>query len=67
MFVVRGSTYNGSIYTKSNFVTVFSHYGLRCMRDLSTMMKFQDVVICFVTPCSGVVGYRRFRGPCCLR
>jgi hypothetical protein len=29
-------------------------------------MKSQVVVLCVVTPCSVVVGFRRFRGPCCL-
>jgi len=27
---------------------------------------FQVVVFCVVMPCSVVVGYKWFRGPCCL-
>jgi hypothetical protein len=29
-------------------------------------VMFQVEVFWFVTPCSVVVGYQRFRGPCCL-
>jgi len=28
--------------------------------------KTQVAVSCVVTPCSDVVGYQRFEGPCCL-
>jgi hypothetical protein len=31
-----------------------------------TVMTFQVEVFLVVTPCSVVVGYQRFRGPCCL-
>jgi hypothetical protein len=31
-----------------------------------TVMMFQVEVYWVVTPCSVVVGYQRFRGPCCL-
>jgi hypothetical protein len=31
-----------------------------------TAVMFQVEVFWFVTPCSVVVGYRRFRGPCYL-
>jgi hypothetical protein len=32
-----------------------------------TMVIFEDEVFRVVTPCSVVLGHRRFRGPCCLR
>jgi hypothetical protein len=31
-----------------------------------TAMMFHGEVFCVMTPCSVVVGYQRFRGPCCL-
>jgi hypothetical protein len=37
---------------------------LKTRTDISS--KFQVVVSCTVTPCSDVVGYRRFGGQCCL-
>jgi hypothetical protein len=30
------------------------------------VLKFEIEVLWFVTPCSVVVGYQRFRGPYCL-
>jgi hypothetical protein len=29
-------------------------------------VKIQDEVFWVVTPCSAMVGYQRFRGPCCV-
>jgi hypothetical protein len=40
-----------------NFITSFECF---------TAVIFQFEVICIVTSCSVVVGYQRFRGPCCL-
>jgi hypothetical protein len=34
--------------------------------EVFTVMKMQVVVFCVVRPCSVVVGYQRFGGPCCL-
>jgi hypothetical protein len=34
--------------------------------EASTEVMFQVEVFWVVTPCSVVVGYQRFRGPCCL-
>jgi hypothetical protein len=31
-----------------------------------TTVKIQIEILWVVTPCSVVVGYQRFRGPCCL-
>jgi len=36
------------------------------MFEVFTAMKIQIVVFWVVMPCSDVVGYRRFGGPCCL-
>jgi len=37
-------------------------------KDFESFMAamFQVEFFCFVTPCSIVIGYRRFRGQCCL-
>jgi hypothetical protein len=34
--------------------------------DVFTVVKIQVEVFCYVTPCSVVVRYQRFEGPCCL-
>jgi len=34
--------------------------------EVFTAVKIQVEVFWVVTPCSVVVGYRRFRGPCCV-
>jgi hypothetical protein len=34
--------------------------------DILTAIKIQVVIFCVVMPCSVVVGYQRFTGPCCL-
>jgi hypothetical protein len=34
--------------------------------DVSIVMKIQVEVFWVVTPCSAVVGYQRFRSPCCI-
>jgi hypothetical protein len=34
--------------------------------EVFTAMNIQVVVFWVVTPCSDVIGYQRFGGPCCL-
>jgi hypothetical protein len=36
------------------------------LRNSRFSVKIHAQVLRFVTPCSFVVGYHRFRGPCCL-
>jgi hypothetical protein len=34
--------------------------------EIFTAMKIQIVIFWVVTPCSNMVGYQRFGGPCCF-
>jgi hypothetical protein len=69
---------HAGLYGRSSEISVtnsFSHYSQSRILPLNfenstfrvfTAMKIPYVVFLFATPCSIVIGYERFGGPCCL-
>jgi hypothetical protein len=65
-FLVTNASMVNSVFTNWAMVNfMFTNVATVCFMHTNIAMV-QVEVFCIVTPCSVVVGYQRFRGPCCL-